>query len=256
MNQASRLMARVGDTMATRLIAIATALLPALLPLAACGGGGEGDADGGDVDAGGDALDCSFESDDYLPYAPGFTWTYRLTDLDDGERAIKEQRIDPEVDHPDYGPVVVQVTGKQSGETVSLTRREGDRVLRFEQEDRDASGALERTTVYQPPQVRIDESSEHVELGAAWDETYTEIEYDPLGVEVMRVETVDHVEILGVDDPCDSPMGEFSCLRVRRTRLAGGVAEKEFHFARGIGKIREVGSNQLEELTACGPLGE
>ena len=55
--------------------------------------------------------------------------------------------------------------------------------------------------------------------------------------------------------PCDSPMGEFSCLRVRRTRITGGMAEKEFHFARGIGKVREVGSNQLEELTACGPGG-
>ena len=239
-----------------------TIALAATLALAACGGGSggdDGDADdtGDDSgDDGGDAVDCDFDSDDYLPYAAGFTWSYRLTDLDDGERAIKEQRIEPEMIHPDYGPVVVQVTGKINGETISLTRKEGDRVLRFQQEDRDASGALERTTIYDPPQIRIDESSERIELGAAWDEAYTEIVLDPEGVEIMRVDTVDHSEVLGVDDPCDSPMGEFSCLRVRRTRLAGGVADKEFHFARGIGKIREVGSNRLEELTACGPQGE
>ncbi len=33
----------------------------------------------------------------------------------------------------------------------------------------------------------------------------------------------------------------------------GGIAEKEFHFARGVGKVTEIGGNQLEELTACGP---
>ena len=46
--------------------------------------------------------------------------------------------------------------------------------------------------------------------------------------------------------------GTFSCLHLRRTRTEGGVAVKEFFFARGIGKIREIGDNVLEELTACG----
>ena len=247
------------------------AALAVALALAACGGGGSSDdgddaddaddtgddADdtGDDVDGGPDAgqtAQCGFAGDDFLPYAAGNRWTYLLTDLDTGDRATKEQRIDPEFEHPEYGLVFTQVTGKINGSTVSLARREGDRVLRFQQEDRDAADALERTTIYDPPQVRIDESPEHTVMGAEWDETYTEIELDPDGVELSRIETVDHNEVLGEDDPCDSPLGEFRCLRVRRTRVAGGVAEKEFHFARGIGKIREVGSNQLEELSACG----
>ena len=218
------------------------------------GGGPDGGVDpGGDAGGDGGAGVCGFAGDAYLPYAAGNTWTYRLTDLDSGQRATKEQRIDPEIDDPVYGAVLVQVTGKVNGETISLTRREGDRVLRFRQEDHDATGALERTTIYDPPQIRIDETGEHLALGAAWDEAYAETVTDPQGTELSRTDTVDHLEVLGVDDPCDSPMGEFRCLRVRRTRLQGGVAEKEFHFARGIGKIREVGSNQLEELTACAP---
>lgn len=239
------------------------------LALAACGGGGSSDdgtdvsddadgaddSDGGDVDGGpdgGGSAQCGFAGDDYLPYAVGNTWSYVLTDRDTGERATKEQRIDPEFEHPDYGLVVTQVTGKINGSTISLARREGDRVLRFQQEDRDASGALERTTIYDPPQVRIDESPERTELGAEWDETYTEIELDPDGMELSRIETIDHNEVIGVDDPCSSPLGEFRCMRISRTRVAGGTAVKEFHFARGIGKIREIGSNQLEELSACG----
>jgi hypothetical protein len=228
-------------------------LTAALLAAAACGGDDDDDDDPSGIDAGVDAavISCGFGSEDYLPYAAGYRWTYRLTDLDTGERATKDQRIDPEMNHPEYGPVVVQVTGKINGETISLSRREGDRVLRFQQEDWNATGALERTTIYDPPQVRIDESSEHLEVGATWDEEYTEIVLDPKGVELMRVDTVDRNEVLGDDDPCDSPMGNFRCLRIHRTRVLGGVAEKEFHFARGIGKIREVGSNQLEELTDC-----
>jgi hypothetical protein len=222
--------------------------------IAACGGGDDDGAspDGGDGDGDGDGDVCGFGTSEYLPYDVGVTWTYRLTDLGSGERATKEQRIDPEMEHPDYGAVVVQITGKVNGQTISLSRKEGDRVLRFQQEDRDATGALERTTVYQPPQIRIDESAERTEAGAEWDESYTEIVTDPDGVELMRVDTVDHWEVLGVDVPCESPMGAFECLSIRRTRTQGGVAEKEFQFARGIGKIREVGQNQLEELIGCG----
>jgi hypothetical protein len=241
------------DAMTAKILAALAAAL-----LAACGGGdGDGDDSADDSTDGADdagvANQCGFSGAEYLPYQTGYTWTYRLTDLDDGERAVKEQRIDPGEDHPEYGPVVVQVTGKINGSTVSLARKEDGRVLRFQQEDRDATGALERTTIYEPPQVRIDETEEHLELGAEWDETYTEIELDPDGVELSRIETIDHVQVLGVDEECDTDIATFSCLRLRRTRLAGGVAEKEFHFVRGIGKVREVGSNQLEELTDCGP---
>lgn len=217
--------------------------------LAACGGGG--DDDGSGADGGSGEGECGFAGDSYLPYEVGYSWTYRLTDLGSGERATKEQRIDEEMEHPDFGDVVVQVTGKLSGETVSLARREGDRVVRFQQEDYDSTGALERTTTYDPPQIRIDETAEHLEADAEWDESYTETIVDDLGVETS-VQTTDHWTVLAVDDECESPLGTFTCIRLRKTRTEGGVAEKEFHFARGIGKIREVGANQLEELTACG----
>jgi hypothetical protein len=241
--------------------------IAAALCLSACGGSGggddgdddsdAGDSDAGDGDAGPPVNACGFAGDDYLPYAPGYTWTYLVTDIggnDTGETETKLQRIDPEIDHEDYGAVLVQVTGKLSGETISLTRREGDRVLRFEQEDHDATGALERTTIYQPPQVRIDESPERLEVGATWDETYTETIIDADGQ--AQIPTTDRVQVLGIDDPCDSPVGEFRCLHVKRTRTAGGVAVKEFLFARGIGKIKEFGANQYEELIDCAVAGE
>lgn len=222
------------------------AILAAGCLLAAIGCGGGGDDDGGDAT-------CGFDSDEYLPYQPGFTWTYRITDLVSGATETKEQRLEPEMEHPDYGSVMTQVTGKLNGSTISLVRKEDNRVLRFEQEDHDASDALEQTTTYEPPAIRIDESPERIVADAEWDEEYTETIDDPVnGITVIP--TVDHWVVLGVDEPCgEEPIGPLTCIRLKRTRTMGGIAEKEFHFARGVGKVTEIGGNQLEELTACGP---
>lgn len=223
---------------------LSTLAVGSLLVMAACSGGG--DDDGGD---GGDDI-CGFGSDEYLPYLAGFSWTYQITDLVSGAKETKEQHLEPEMEHPDFGTVLTQVTGKLNGTTISLTRKEGDRVLRFQQEDHDATDALEKTTTYDPAEIRIDESPDRIVADAEWDETYTETIEDPVNG-TTAIPTVDHWVVLGVDEPCDSPLGTFMCLRVRRTRTMGGIAEKEFHFARGVGKVREIGSNQLEELTAC-----
>ncbi len=212
-----------------------------LVALAGCGGDDDGSVSG----------TCGFDSDDYLPYQPGFSWSYSITDLVSGAKEIKEQHLEPETEHPEFGSVMTQVTGKLNGSTVSLVRKEGDRVLRFQQEDRDASDALEQTTTYDPSEIRIDESAERTMADAAWDEEYTETIDDPVNGTTV-IPTIDHWVVLGVDEPCESPLGMFSCIRLRRTRTMGGIAEKEFHFARGIGKVREIGANQVEELTACG----
>lgn len=220
-----------------------------LVAAGACGGDDDGNTGG---DGGGPAADCGFDSDDYLPYEAGFTWTYKITDLVSGETETKEQRLEPETEHPEFGAVMTQVTGKLNGSTISLVRREGDRVVRFQQEDRDAADALEKTTTYDPPAIRIDESPERIAEGAEWDEEYTETVDDPVNGTTV-IPTVDHWVVLAVDSPCESDLGTYSCLKLRRTRTTGGIAEKEFHFARGVGKVMEIGANQLETLTACGP---
>ena len=222
--------------------------LPLASTLAACGGDDDG---GGGADGGTPADPCGFGVDDYLPYEAGFTWSYRVTDLGTGARETKEQRIDPGTVHEEFGEVVEQVTSKANGETVSLLRKEGDRVLRFQQEDFDTAGTLERTTVYDPAQIRIDESSERTTAGATWQESYTEIVTEP-ALPPVETATLDDWEVVADDVECDSPLGTFRCLHLRRTRTQGGVAVKDFFFARGVGKVREAGSSQLEELTACG----
>lgn len=195
---------------------------------------------------------CGFGSDRYLPYEPGFTWTYLVTDVETGERKTKDQALVEEIDDPTFGRVIVQTTGKLAGSTRSLVRVEGDRVVRLHQEDLDSAGAVERTTVYDPGQIRIDESPGRVTAGATWDEGYAETFIEP-SAEPLTVATTDSWEVLGVDVPCEAPLGSFECIHLRRTRTESGVAVKEFLFARGVGKVRETGDNQVEELVDCGP---
>jgi hypothetical protein len=204
--------------------------------LASCGAGSVPD------------VNCGF-ADGYLPDEVGGNWTYRVTDPSAGARSTKFQRLEATDAHPEYGDVVLQITEKDNGRTESLLGRDGDRLIRFEQKDYDLAGALERTTIYDPGFLRLDESPEHLETGVTFTEQYTATEIEPTGT--TMVARTEQWEVLGVDVACSSPMGEFSCLHVRRQRVAGGAADKQFYFARGVGKVRETGSDAIEELTAC-----
>ncbi len=213
--------------------------------LTGCGGG---DDDGSGADAGADGP-CGFE-DRYLPYQAGYQWSYRVTDLGNPAVTTKSQELTME-DDSELGAVIIQTTTKATGTTTSALKRQADSVVRLRQEDRDELGALERTTVYDPGQNRLDEAPSNLVLGAEWDDVYTVTVTDASGAPVSSGERTDHWEVLGVDVECSSPLGDFTCLHLRRQRIAGGVSDKQFFYAKGIGKVREVNANQVEELVSC-----
>ncbi len=230
-------------------------LIPSLLlcssfTFVACGSDSGSDADGGTEADASDQSPCGFENR-YLPYQPGYKWTYRVTNLANPEVTTKTQELTTETD-ADLGEVIVQTTSKGTGTTVSALKRVDEAIVRLRQEDHDSLGALERTTVYDPGQTRLDEADARFTMGA-WDDVYTVTVTDELGAPVpgSSGERTDHWEILGVGVPCSSPLGEFSCLHIRRQRTVGGVSDKQFFFALGIGKVKEVNANQVEELVSC-----
>lgn len=216
----------------------ALACLPFAALVGACGGSSNGGT-------------CGFGADEYLPIDSGLRWTFRVTDATTGERTNKVQTFEEVPVHDDYGEVVLQVTTKADGRTESLLGREGDRIVRFEQVEYDAGGVFMRRTRYQPPRLRVDASPERLVVGVVYEEMLVEVEEDEQGTFLETNELTERWEVLGVDVECTAPLGTFECLHVRRTRLAGGASDKTFHFARGVGKVREDGS-QIEEITGCG----
>jgi hypothetical protein len=206
--------------------------------------GDDGGSGGGDGDAG-DQNPCGFE-DRYLPYQVGYQWTYRVTDILTGDTTTKAQVVTA-----GSAGGLVQTTTKATGSTVSTLEISGDAVVRLQQEDFDQVGALERTTVYAPGQTRLDEAADQITVGAVRDDDYTATITQAVGGAQTMENRTDHWEVLGVDVECSSPLGTFRCLHLKRTRTVGGVSTKEFFYARGIGKVKEVNPNQLEELVAC-----
>lgn len=236
----------------------------ALVGLTACGGNAEEGMDGGVVvDASPDGVDaprmtgdCAAggrsSSDHYLPMDVGNEWSYRVVDAFGGTPPTsKSQRIEEMfVPEGETEPVMLQVTQKSSGTAESWLRRQDDAVVRLRQMDFDQLGNLERTSYYLPTRLRLDERAEHLVLGATWTEDYIREVRDPAGVVTKQERMTDQWTVIGVDVECTAPWGKLECLHVERVRLAGGVSQKEYYFARGYGKIREVGG-VVEELIGC-----
>jgi hypothetical protein len=224
-------------------------LVFALFVAAACGGDDDPGGADGDID---EVARCSgATSDRYFPFTVGNSWEFRVTDPMSGEVYTKLQSLDEEVTpEGETEPVIVQTTTKANGRTESWNRVMGDAIVRIRQQDFDGAGALELTTEYAPHNLRIDESAQRMSAGNSWDETYDESHFDPAGVMIDTITTTDRWTVESLDEPCQAPIGPTTCVHLRRVRTAGGIADKEFWYAKGVGKIRETGG-QTEELVSC-----
>jgi len=195
--------------------------------------------------------ECGFAAR-YLPYELGYSWTYNVTDLGSGVRTTKTQTLSSAlVESPDLpGEMFIeQTTVKATGTTVSLLRVDGDVLNRYRQEDFDDLGVSERVTIYEPAKVRLDETADRLETGAAYTEAYTATITDSTGSVPTSIS--EDWEVINSAVECTSPLGTFECLQIRRTRTLGGLATKDFYFAEGVGKVREEGATQLEEVASC-----
>jgi hypothetical protein len=227
------------------------------LALGAALASGCGDDTSGGPDGGGNTGDCELggqaSNDRYLPYDVGNVWRFRATKVSTGEVSTKRTEVTEEIT-PDgeTEPVTVQITTKSNGTTETWQRLDGDVLRRYKQIDYDETGAIERSNVYDPSRVRLDETAAHLADGATWTEEFENIEYDPAGIETGRLVVTETWTILGVDVPCESPLGTFECLHVQRmaSDADGGSVAKEYWYARGLGKVREEGDT-IEELLGC-----
>jgi hypothetical protein len=214
-------------------------LISAVLFAAACGGDGRPE---------GDCVPGS--SDSYLPFRVGNSWTFEVRNtLTPDIVTTKSQSVTAEMNYPGDGmPAFIQVTNKAEGSTVSWLRVVGDRHVRLEQQDRDLDGLLERTTVYEPSKLRLDQSQANLAMGATYDDTYMKIVYDENGVEIERLPVTENWEVLAESEPCPGEFADFDCVRLSRSQT--GLPPKVFWFSPGIGKVKEDGG-QIETLTSC-----
>lgn len=239
----------------------------ALIFLAACGGGPSG---GPSTDAAGTgdaatAIDATTAIDAatggcpttgrYLPLATGRSWTYRVTDVATGAVKTKTQVVGAleNITAVHAGVMAYKVTTTQPGGTTESWQQDTGSAIRRHKEN-DNAGATASTTQFDPYRTRVDETPAHVVAGAQWSESYTEL-VTVTGMAQTTAAKNERWNVVAVDEPVTVPAGTFCTLHLHRVSTVGGMpgSDKQYWFARGVGKIKEAGATQVEELTGHTP---
>ena len=195
------------------------------------------------------ASDCA-ETGRYLELRPGASWTYRVTDVD-GVVEQKTQTVGAleTMAGAKAGVQAYRLTTTKGGGgmTISWQEDRGSSIVRHAEEDN--SGANTTRELYVPYRTRVDESEAHLVAGMSWTETYTEQVTDSAGMTTTADKSETWI-VQAIDEDVTVPAGRFCSLRVRRTSTVGGQAgsDKTYWFVRGIGKVKETGAGQTEEL--------
>jgi len=220
------------------------------------GSAGTGGAlgDGGqlihDDDAGLDVEDAG-PTGSWLPLATGNTWTYQATSA--GVVENKVQTIG------EWGPVggsgpnaakmaFAVVTEKADGAdmTESWQAEVDGKIIRYrERSFVGSAGPLQLEEHWEPFKLRLDGTSAHVMPEVTWIDQYSETKL-PVGLPPSTAPTSDTWRVVAIDEQVQVPAGTFNALVVEKT---GGTSTKRYWFVRGIGKVKETGT-QVEELVS------
>ena len=187
----------------------------------------------------------------YLPLDVGATWTWRVTPGADPafEKTSTVEALE-DVGDSKAGTMAYRVrTLGKDGETVSWQEDTGQAVRRHREQSFSATQVMTSDQMYTPAKLRIDESAARLVVGTTYVETYTEEERDPATGAIKTVSKSESWTVEAIDESVTVPAGTFPCLRLRRVGTDVSAAEKRFWFARGVGKVKEVGG-QTEELAS------
>ncbi len=222
-----------------------------LAALAACGG----ETPDAPADAAPPGADAIPPAERYLPLAMGASWTWTVTPTAPAAPYQKTSSVEAfeDIGGSKAGIMAFRVrTIGDDGVTVSWQEDTGSRILRHREQTFSVGQVLLSDQVYVPHKLRLDESNDHIVLGASFTETYTEIETDPTTGATMTSAKSETWTVEAVDEPVTVPAGPYDCVRVRRIGNSGAASDKLFWFAKGVGKIKETG-NQTEELMSYTP---
>jgi hypothetical protein len=190
-----------------------------------------------------------------LPWAVGNTWTYKVTK--DGVEALKTTTIGELEsvggDGPNAELMAYHVTTAKgtdlSDHTESWQTPSSDvpeRIVRLREQSFDASsGKLELDEYWDPEKLHVDGSAEHTVKGASWLESYAETKL-PVGLTPTTHDVRERWTVLDNDETLEVPAGTFD--HVIHFQKVGSSTSKEYWYLRGVGKLKETGT-QTEELT-------
>ncbi|MBI1946083.1 MAG: hypothetical protein HYS27_10325 [Deltaproteobacteria bacterium] len=184
------------------------------------------------------AIACAPEFDQPIPLAVGASWTYDTSETATGTSGTKTQTVTEVTDG-----VATLVTDKAGGGTTTSKQQDlDDAVVRLSEESVTAAGGPDGSESYDPAKVRVPKTLRVP--GDSLTDSYTETVVDAAGVSTTNEKSEEWtlLEITSYDVPVGTFPNSFHFLR-------SGAVDKHFWFANGVGKIREEGGGQVEELS-------
>lgn len=230
---------------------------PLLIVIAACGSHSHAN-DNHDVDAPGEAPGAADDATDgtsvtqrYLPWKVGAVWSYKLTDPA-GVQPAQMNKLTTVMSEGDVGGVHAGTTAflvhaeQMNGSKDVYEAPSGDLDVRYKSTFYDANGTMTAVDVDQPYRLKLDESAAHTITGAQWSTSFTETSNG--GAPATKNESW---RVVNASESLTVIAGTYTCLHVQRTSNGGTV--QDYWYARGVGKVKETGGGQNEELMSFTP---
>jgi hypothetical protein len=222
---------------------ISTPLLLSL-SLAACGSGAPPAGDDGS-NGGPDAQDLS---DHMEPWVVGSDWTYATSDPRDGSKTTQHTTVEAyeDVGGKYAGTMAFRVkAGKPDEIAVAWEGYVGDKGVRYKEDDYDLQMNLVKSEVWDPPRLKVDQTPANLADGATYSETYSETTTPPGDTKQHTMNWT----VVSTHESVTVPAGTFTVLHVKRTDTGNGKV-REYFFAEGVGKVKEIGDNEIDEMSA------
>jgi hypothetical protein len=190
---------------------------------------------------------------DYYPLVEGASWTYLHTNADQTMRT--EVVTLTATTHEGQAGFLMVDSGNAAGQhDESVLVRSGTSIVRIYSETLAGQALLFSVTYENPGFVRFDDAWHDRAAGFSEDRTYTRTEYDAQGLNPVVDPRTQRFIVEAHGETLTVPAGTFNdVIRVRRDRVGfTNDSNKQFWFAPGVGKIRELDllSGDIEELTA------
>lgn len=177
-----------------------------------------------------------------FPLAKGNRWDYRVRSS--SKLRTKTQTVSATTAIDAGGIGFVLTTREGNDVTTSLQALDGGRLVRLFEETWEGAVVEDRVR-FDPPHLRLDvlEGRE----GYAYHSAFVENHLDAMDAVVSSRRKVQRFVVESDDEVVSVPAGTFRTVRVRREATDGPA--KTYWYARGVGKVREVGG-KIEELEA------
>jgi hypothetical protein len=179
-----------------------------------------------------------------ISIAVGHRWTYRITSSS-GVITTKIQTIIDEVMVAGETAYVFETARANNRGTRSIQRLVDNRLVRLSEETLDMNMVTGRFR-FSPPGLRVD--GNYTTTGDSYTDIHDKVELDAQDNVIATVTKNHSFEVESSMALVTVPAGQFEAIRVRRDR-AGGTS-KTYWFVPGIGKVKEIGG-QTEELMSA-----